>query len=222
MEMKFVKTLVESIVKNKDMPKVQVEREISPIIEIFIEGFMDELAKNNKIDEGAYKLIAPEFPLSNKDDNHRSKNIDFLVLNKDTNVLYFVELKTDSSSFKLEQYTYYKDIINNKSTTELYEFLESLKNVKYKDFKENIIDENITKSDFQNIKKMKLIYLAPKKILTRQWGSKNKSAIDNMLKKDTSVSFISFEDLNQFNNINHEFNDVWKIITSILVGLDNN
>jgi len=107
-EMEFIKKLVKSIVDNKDMPKVQVEREISPILEIFIENLMSDLAKNKLfIERGSYKLVAPEFPLDNGKkekgkNNQRSTNIDFLLLNKNTKTLYFVELKTDSKSFKLE------------------------------------------------------------------------------------------------------------------------
>ncbi len=216
MEMKFIKDLVSSIVKNKDMPKVQVEREISPILEMFIESFMDELGKNGKIEEGNYKFIAPEFPLSNQDDNHRSVNIDYLLLNKDTNTLYFIELKTDSSSFKLEQYHYYLDVIANKSTIELYDFLGSLKNTKYKNYKKEI-DQNITEEEFKNIRKIELIYLAPKKLTlpNKRRNEKGQKAIEE-------INFITFEDLDKFNNINSEYSTIWKEITPILVDLDDN
>ena len=216
MEMKFIKDLVGSIVKNKDMPKVQVEREISPILEMFIEGFMDELGKNGKVAEGSYKFIAPEFPLSNEDDSHRSVNIDYLLLNKDTNTLYFIELKTDSSSFKLEQYHYYLDVIANKSTIELYDFLGSLKNTKYKNYKKEI-DQNITEEEFKNIRKIELIYLAPKKLTlpNKRRNEKGQKAIEE-------INFITFEDLDKFNNINSEYSMIWKEITPILVDLDDN
>ena len=216
MEMKFIKDLVGSIVKNKDMPKVQVEREISPILEMFIEGFMDELGRNGKVAEGSYKFIAPEFPLSNEDDSHRSVNIDYLLLNKDTNTLYFIELKTDSSSFKLEQYHYYLDVIGNKSTIELYDFLGSLKNTKYKNYKKEI-DQNITEEEFKNIRKIELIYLAPKKLTlpNKRRNEKGQKAIEE-------INFITFEDLDEFNNINSEYSTIWKEITPILVDLDDN
>jgi len=216
MEMKFIKTLVSSIVANKNMPKVQVEREISPILELFIEDFMDELGKNGKIDKGSYKFIAPEYPLSNEDDNHRSVNIDYLLLNIDTNTLYFVELKTDSSSFKLEQYHYYLDVIRNKSTVELYDFLGSLKNIKYKNYKKEI-DKNITEEEFKNIKKIELIYLAPKKLTlpNKRRNKEGQTAIEE-------INFITFEDINEFNSINSEYSKIWKEITPILIHLDDN
>lgn len=216
MEMKFIKDLVGSIVKNKDMPKVQVEREISPILEMFIEGFMDELGKNRKIAEGSYKFIAPEFPLSSEDDSHRSVNIDYLLLNKDTNTLYFIELKTDSSSFELEQYHNYLDVINNKSTIELYDFLGSLKNTKYKYYKKGI-DENITEEEFKSIRKIELVYLAPKKLTLPNNRRKEEGQ-----KAISEINFITFEDLNDFNNINSEYSKIWKVITPILVDLDDN
>ncbi|RLA72160.1 MAG: hypothetical protein DRG24_03760 [Epsilonproteobacteria bacterium] len=215
--MKFVETLIKSIVDNKDMPKVQVEREISPILEIFIESFMNNLAINNKVEEGTYKFIAPEFPLSNEDENNRSVNIDYLLLNEKSNTLYFIELKTDSSSFKLSQYEYYKNTIHNKTTTELYNFLKDLENKKYKNYKIKVVDESISEEEFKKIKHIKLIYLAPKKLTlenTRRSGA-GQDAIN-------SIEFITFEDLHMFNDIDHEFSAEWNVITSHLVKLDKN
>ena len=212
--MQFIKEFVGSIVKNKDMPKVQVEREISPILEMFIEGFMNELAKNGKIREGRYKFIAPEFPLSNVDNNDRSVNIDFLLLNTDTNTFYFVELNTDSSSFKLEQYQYYVDVINNKSSSELYDFLGGLKNVKYKNYKDMI---NITEEQFKSIKEIELLYIAPKRLTVP--NKRRKEEAREALK---NINFITFEDLDTFNNIDSKYDEIWKEITPILLALDKN
>jgi len=217
MEMEFIKEYVTSIVRNKNMPKVQVEREISPILEMFMESFINELSKNEKIEKGIYKLIAPEFPLSTKDTSYRSINIDFLLLNTDSNTLYFLELKTDSSSFKLEQYQDYLDVINNKTTTELYDFLGSLENNKYKQYKKEIIDKNISEDEFKDIKKMKLVYLAPKKLA--QPNPRRKKEGRDAIKE---IKFITFEDLNQFNKTTHKYSHIWKEITPILVSLDNN
>ena len=178
---------------------------------------MDELGKNGCITAGSYKFIAPEFPLSNQDNDNRSVNIDYLLLNERTNTLYFVELKTDSSSFKLEQYHYYMEIIKNKTSAEIYNFLNSLTNKKYQNYKTKIIDENITEKEFKNIENIELIYLAPKQLSlpNNKRSKEGQTAIND-------ITFITFEDLNKYNNIDHEYAHIWKEITPILVELDNN
>ena len=201
------------------MPKVQVERELSPILEIFLEGFMNNLAQKGIIDAGNYQFIAPEFPLTNGEDNGRSINIDYLMLNNKT--LYLIELKTDSGSFTHKQYNEYKNVIKDNTPQELYDFLSKLaeKQPKYKYLKE-YIDKNIEKSNinnFSDIEKIKLLYIAPKRILDRKWGKGNSDAVAELNKKQ----LITFDDLHMFNQIDHEFSAEWEIITSHLVRLDN-
>lgn len=215
-ELEFIEVLIGSIISNRDMPKVQVERELSPILEIFIEGFMNELASNKKIDAGDYKFIAGEFPLSRDDDNQISTNIDYLMINQNT--LYFIELKTDSSSFKLEQYEQYKNIIDHSTPQSLFEFASQLKNPKYKKFYENLskkLKEHSIKSE--NIEKIKLIYLAPKKLTipNQRRSQSGQEAIKE-------IKFITFEDLHSCSLSGHRFSKVWEVITPYLIQLDKN
>lgn len=41
----FVETLINSIIDNRNMPKVQVEREISPILDIFMPDILNQLIR---------------------------------------------------------------------------------------------------------------------------------------------------------------------------------
>jgi hypothetical protein len=227
MEETFVKELICSIVKSKDMPKVQVEREFSPILEIFIESAMNELAKNKVVWEGEYKLIAPEFPLNNEEDgNLRSVNIDYLLVNSRENYLVFVELKTDSHSFETEQYDLYKRIIEKKDTKNLYHFLSTLQHKKYKNYKE-IVDEKLKKlhlDGLKNINDIKLIYIAPAELTkeNKHRGNAGKEAIKSLMTNSEDEKFVTFADLEKYNSIEHDFIDEWKIITKELKNLDDN
>jgi hypothetical protein len=223
MENKFVKTLIEAIVKNRNMPKVQVEREISPILEIFIESAMNKLAENRKIKSGQYKLIASEFPISNwESENLRSINIDFLMFNESEKDLVFIELKTDSSSFETEQLKYYRDVVINNDPEKLYNFLEKLEHPKYINYK-RIVDDKLTEfgiEKFENINQIEIIYIAPRHMgeINNHWGEERKEGIEFL----QNGKFITFADLKKNNNIEHEFKEEWKIITEELEKLDEN
>jgi hypothetical protein len=242
MEETFVEKLIKSIVNNRNMPKVQVEREFSPILEIFIESAMNELAKKEVIWEGEYRLIATEFPLHNQYPLEREKrgndgqsvNIDFLLLNRTRNFWVFVELKTDSTSFKPSQYHHYKDKvidrrdIKNKGEL-LYDFLKCLpdwsdKKYKYDKYIEKI-EERLTAcglKDFSTLNDIKLIYIAPKELTKENphRGYKGKKAIESLTTNSENEKFITFEDLKNHNNIEHEFKSEWKTITEQLIALD--
>ena len=229
--MEFVEKLISSIIENRHMPKVQVEREISPILDIFIEDILESASKfNQNIDKGTYRFIAPEFPLQslkleNNKKTNRSTNIDYLLLNEDTQDLYFVELKTDSSSFKYEQFEIYEDLISTKSLmpNELYDFLsKSLTSTKYQNLKKFILEKmNFNKDSkenpFDNIKNIKLVYIAPRKMFERQWKGKNNRAIRSI---ENNHSIINFHD---FKNIEvSKYKDEWKYIRKYLAQLDKN
>jgi hypothetical protein len=225
MKKNFVEELIKTIVDNRYMPKVQVEREFSPILEIFIESVMNELAKKNVIWGGEYKLIASEFPLNNGENNNlRSVNIDYLLVNISTKDLVFVELKTDSHSFDQKQYELYKTIIEKNNSKELYDFLSKLKHPKYKIYKKEIVDKNLKELDlagFEKVRGIKLIYIAPQKLKgeNKYRGSDGKEAIEYI---KNSGKFVTFEDLRNHNDITSEFKDEWKIITKHLIELDKN
>lgn len=239
--MEFVETLIKSIVDNKNMPKVQVEREISPILEIFIEDIMNGISRqdDNNIDKGKYRFIAPEFPLQSQKKEkgkltNRSTNVDYLLINENTCDLYFVELKTDSNSFKHEQFFIYDDIIDKESDISktpqlLFNFLkDELVTIKYKNLKK-FIDYRMGNESWSGnkpklpalnwltLKNIKLVYIAPEKMLEKAWKGKNEEAIDK-LKKNHSV--INFKKLKSIKVSNYE--NEWDIITDKLSELDKN
>ncbi len=212
--MEFIEVLVKSIVANRNMPKVQVERELSPILEIFIEDIL-----NYKFKSDSFELIAPEFPiqskvLENNKKTNRSTNIDFLLRNKNT--LYFVELKTDSNSFKTEQFEIYKEILQNKNTKELYCFLEQLKNKKYKFYTQKL-KEKI--NNFDEIKDIKLVYLAPSNMfnINKHWGNYRKELIQEIQKEHCVINFKELKNVKV-----RRFEKEWKIISDIIEELDTN
>ena len=227
--MEFIEKLINLIVENKDMPKVQVERELSPIIEIFIEDILKDGSKIDKrIQEGNYKLIATEFPLQSKTkendkDTYRSTNIDYLLLNEKYNELYLVELKTDSKSFENKQFLYYKEIIENKKPAyELFEFLDELENKKYKYLTSYVREKMGVKEDenpFENIKKIHLVYIAPKKMFTKNWGDENQKCMID-LQEEENYAIINFSDFKKIDV--KSYKKEWSIITKKIEELDKN
>jgi hypothetical protein len=128
-----------------------------------------------------------------------------------------VELKTDSNSFKTEQYNNYLRIvqnIENNSAIVLYNFLASLTHEKFKYYKNNIIDKCFDNKNWAKIFKCEILYIAPKNIKERKWGQNNRSIIDN------SINFLHFSDFPE--NIDTQFPNEWKIIKKGLEVLDNN
>lgn len=226
--MNFLNTLMKTIIENRHMPKVQVERELGPILDIFIEAAFNQLAKNNSeiVEPGSYKLIASEFPLQTSNDNNRSFNIDYLMLNKGSNTLYFIELKTDVSSFKVEQYEKYKERVDRingdaplNAVNELFNFVgvlsrESSSKSKYEKYLEAIADKNL-EEEFSLINKAKLVYLAPKFLFEENLsrGDVSRNALQELSK-------VTFEDLYNNNQIEHDYSEEWKLITGYLRELD--
>jgi len=94
----FLVALLENICESRKIPKVQVERAISPFLDIFIEDALRLVFKNDKNYSGKIFKICPEFPLMKIDETKQSTNIDWLMVNSDRNEILFVELKTSDSS----------------------------------------------------------------------------------------------------------------------------
>jgi len=109
--MEFLKQLMEIIVKDGvNTPKAQVERYLSPILAIFLEDILNTKFGNK------YKMIAPEFPIKKGTIDlestrpNQSTNIDYLMYNETKKRFTFIELKTDSTSFKLSQLDIYNKL----------------------------------------------------------------------------------------------------------------
>jgi len=213
--MEFLNALMTNIVDNGvKTPKVQVEREISPILEMFLVEILNSISKEN----GDYELISSEFPIrKGRIDNtksNQSTNIDYLLVNNDpkNKKFTFVELKTDSKSFKKKQLNIYhklQDICDEYKIADntfgqlLFEDLESIFNAtrakkKYKYMKDK------WKDDFNNINEMEIIYIVPTNI-----------------KIEPRKNVFNFKDLPSSLE-GHKYNTEWKVIRSYLVKLDEN
>jgi len=199
-------------------PKSQIERAIAPFFDIFIENILDNVYSQKR----CFRLIASEFSLNSKMDNNQSVNIDYLLYNVCEKKLYFLESRTDETSFEPSQFVSYKDIIDKKQN--LYEFLKKLCDMskdktKYKNYK-NLIEykiekNNLNKSIFK--KNIDIIYLVPKTtFLNRKWGDDNQKMVNEILKNH---KIIYFSDLPQNLDI---YNNEWQTIREFLIKLDGN
>jgi hypothetical protein len=206
--MKFLEKLMEVIIdEGIQTPKVQVERYISPILNMFLPELLSKIY-NNK-----YVMIIPEFPIKKgriqNSNNNQSTNIDYLLYNETKSIFTFVELKTDSTSFKKSQLKIYQDLQEICNNTTNVAFGQLLKNdleditkaTKLKSKYQYILGQ--WKDDFNDINNMEIVYLVPKTL---------KSKIEDNL-------VLSFNDLPK--NINL-YNEEWQIIRTSLLKLDEN
>ncbi len=181
--------------------------------------------------KGKYKLIAPEFPLQKYKNfdfidkngkykkNYQSTNIDYLLLNTDTNKLVFLELKTDSSSFNEDQLKIYQNLQESPPTLSklkndvLTIQKKSKKKSKY-DYLLNLIDDDISTQEIE------IIYLIPEML------KKDKKFVDACNNSFININRISFKDINKVyfskNSKVYKFQKEWKIIKKQLQELNNN
>jgi len=209
-EIEFIDELMCHILEGVNIPKVQVERAINPILSLFVESILNKYFENIDGYSGEYQLISPEFPL--KKDNNQSTNIDYLLVNNSKKVLVFFELKTDAGSLGMKQlnrYLAFKDKIAESSIELLRKDLEEIKKKSPKRSKYNNV---ISKFDLiigeNNIYNLIIIYLVP---FSKVIEIKGKKGIDFVL---------SFSELPEI--IDHKFGEFWTIIRNNLVQLDNN
>jgi hypothetical protein len=205
----FFNELMSHILDGLNIPKVQVERAINPIISLFIESIVEEYFQTNPKFSGKYKLVSPEFPL--KKENNQSTNIDYLLVNNIKNILVFFELKSDVGSIDFEQlqrYTYFKNKINNDSAIILKENLVKIKKASSKAYKYKYILTNFEKeiTNPNNLRNVIILYLVP--------DAKKAS----LLKNNTIDFVLNYSDLP--NLTNHRYSDYWTIIRSNLLKLD--
>lgn len=208
---KFINLLTSRILELHQTPKVQVERAVSPILSLFIADALTAKFREHVSLCGEYELVCMEFPLK-KSDNAQSTNIDFLLVNKSTSSIAFLELKTDSNSVdrnQLDVYLKLKEevqeygggfllrnlsvIAGQSARNDKYQFLQSL----IEPFKKIIIGA----SD------LKVIYLVPNSVKP---GLMAVSGIDSVL---------SFNDLPVA--IEGDLADVWPSIRDCFVKLES-
>lgn len=195
--MNFVTALMKIAVENGvKTPKAQVERYLSPILEIYLEEILLHTLGNE------YKLISSEFPIK-KDETNQSTNIDYLLVNMKTSALVFLELKTDSRSFRAAQNDIYKTLLNVKDIgCKLHKDLQEIReNTVQKEKYDFIIKKWGLIPDLDSITKSELIYLVPKK-------SKDKILSSN------NTNVLSFGDLPEEVSIH---NEEWLIIRQYLI-----
>ncbi len=206
--MTFLEKLMEVIVdEGINTPKAQVERYLSPILAIFLPDiFSQKFGKK-------YTMIAPEFPIRKgrieNDGTNQSTNIDYLMFNETDKKFAFIELKTDSRSFKKSQLDIYnklQDISDKKEYIFGQMLFDDLKEIhkasaqkgKYENFIKTVWDED----KYNTINDMEIIYLLPAKI------------------KLQNLNALSFNDLPSV--ITSEYAKEWNIIREKLLMLDNN
>ena len=120
---------MQTIIDGKDTPKAQVERYISPILEIFVAKAIGKIVGKE------IELVSAEFPIK-KGDSYQSTNIDFLLASNDE--IVFLELKTDSTSGNASQMSIYEELtgcdrIGEKLVCDFNDIMNhSSKKVKYK------------------------------------------------------------------------------------------
>lgn len=216
----FSDVLLGKIMCNRYVPKSQVERQLSPIIEVFLESAMQKLADEGIIWDGQYRLLATEFPIHNqyplgegdRSSYSSSTNIDFLVIDTSNRKIILVELKTDYQSMDKEQLNRYREMIKSDCPNkgkQLYEFLDILKskNSKYFQYINSINEiENDCHCKLSDLYDLRLLYIAPKNMNIPQY--------DN-------IKLVSFSDFYDNNYISHPFKEDWEIVTKYIKQLDD-
>ncbi|MBE2279245.1 MAG: hypothetical protein IAE91_02550 [Ignavibacteriaceae bacterium] len=200
---------MKQIIEGREIPKVQVERMLSPILGIFVEEFLTKYFESTDF-AGEIKLLAYEFPLK-KEFNDQSTNLDFLLFNLSKNTLIFLEVKTDVSSdnrAQLENYIYFKECITSNSGTFLFTDLTKIAKKSSKGNKYQKVLSRIEeyKRELSHCFDVKVVYLVPAALAAR-------------IKENKAIDFVlSFRDLPE--TINSEYNEEWQIIQEYLQLLD--
>ena len=155
----FLKRLLAELSDLNDVPKFQLERAISPLLGIFIKEIIDKIFNTN------VSSPFPEFPLK-KEKNKQSTNIDWLLFDEQSKTIFFVELKTDTFSYNVNQSKIYKGIktkINNEGAAFLLTELNTIKVKSNRQEKYAVIIKKfpISEDNLKDYKILKIIYIAP-------------------------------------------------------------
>lgn len=206
----FLHRLMKQIIEGREIPKVQVERMLSPILGIFVEEFLTKYFESTDF-AGEIKLLAYEFPLK-KEFNDQSTNLDFLLFNKSKNTLIFLEVKTDVSSdnrTQLENYIYFKECITSNSGTFLFTDLTKIAKKSSKGNKYQKVLSRIEeyKKELSHCFDVKVVYLVPAPLAAK-------------IRENNAIDFVlSFSDLPE--KIDSNYNEEWLIIKEYLQLLDD-
>lgn len=206
MENLFLSEYFSQLKEYNSIPKLQIERAISPLLGIFIQELVSFLLKDNANLSGEMEMILPEFPL--KKENNQSTNIDWLVLNKTKNILLFIELKTAGSSFnssQLQIYTEIQKLIKRFTAKFLIDELETIRNHSVEKKKYDFILGKINKyrNIFSEIKDTEIVYIVP-------------SSVKGKVKDNPVFSFQDFPEI-----LDHKFVNEWKLLREFFTYIDD-
>ncbi len=204
-ELMFVEALMRHIIDQVNIPKVQVERAVGPILGMFIDK---ALSKHLGAD---VKMICAEFPLRKKDrGDWQSSNIDWLLYNATDRELVFLELKT-AGTIEKEQAHFYLSLIEEiaPNTSSLVSTVDGIhKASRAKNKYDEVLACIEPRERFSDCTRARLVYLVPK------WRRANWSDVLN-----GNATILSFEDLRE--DIGTEFPRIWAVIRKYLLQLDS-
>jgi hypothetical protein len=204
----FVRALMLHIIKQVNVPKVQVERVVGPILGMFIADVLSAKFQDS------IEMISPEFPLRktslNDGETCQSTNIDWLLYSNTHDEFVFLELKTTDTTYKQDQAKIYLDVmrrVGESGSRFLIEDLEAIASVSGEYGKYNRILARVQSDPkYATCRQARLVYLAPD-VMRRQCAYLGNNA-----------TFLSFEELPA--DIDHEFANEWRVIREHLVQLD--
>ena len=207
---KFLRMLMDRILESHLIPKVQVERVVSPVLSLFIADVLTKTFENHEFLRGIYELVCMEFPLK-KPENMQSTNIDFLFVNQTTSSTVFLEIKTDSDSLdrdQLEIYTKLRDEVKEFGGGFLLRNLNEIANHSAKGNKYSFLQKMIEphKKTIVGSSDLQIIYLVPHDIKLRLIAENRVDAV------------LAYTDLPA--HIDCEFKEEWSVIRESLVKLE--
>lgn len=207
---KFLDLLMNRIFELHYIPKVQVERVLSPILSLFIADALTKKFENHDILSGKYELVSLEFPIK-KDDCAQSTNADFLFVNTERDFIALLEMKTTKNlgnGQQLGKYLKVRERVNNEGGGFFIEDIKEITRRSKQKEKYNSLFKSISAHEdiIVNSKDLKIFYLVP-------------NALNKRLLEESNIDFIfTFSDLPE--NIGSELDSEWKIIKLALEQLD--
>lgn len=207
---KFLRMLMDRILESHQIPKVQVERVVSPVLSLFIADVLTKTFENHEALRGKYELVCMEFPLK-KPENSQSTNIDFLLVNQTTSSTVFLEIKTDSESLdriQLEIYTKLKEEVKEFGGGFLLRNLNEIANHSARGSKYSFLQKMIEphKKTIVGSSDLQIIYLVPHDLKLK------------LIAENRIDAVLAFTDLPA--QIDGELKEEWSIIRESLVKME--
>lgn len=213
----FLSHLMAHLLEGSQIPKVQVERSVGPVLGFFLAEVLTATLKDDGALSGRYRMLCPEFPLA-KGNSLQSTNIDFLLYNEDRQALVFLELKTAGSSFSPDQAVIYlenKLKVLDHSAAYLVHDLERIKASSTEPQKYAAVQQMLETrfpggtGAMAQCRQLHVIYLVPAQLKERDW---------HLLKRTDKA--LSFGELAM--DIDGPFAEEWATIGQTLQQLDDN